>query len=103
VANHMQRGRGLFHFIICKAGRLSNHMQRTCRSFREALHRAGGIRTRTPVTRERILSHQHYPSPRHTICSMSHPGVPIPSRSAPIAGLRFCQVRSTFEIDVLVD
>jgi len=51
----------------------------------------------------RILSHQHYPNPHSTICSTLLPVMPISSRSAPTAGLRFCQVRSTFEINLLVD
>ena len=89
--------------LQCSENLVSADVQEALQLFYDVPNRAGGIRTRTRVTPERILSHQHLANPYTTICSTSMPGMPISSRSVPIAGPAISQVRSTFEIDVLVD
>jgi hypothetical protein len=71
--------------------------------YQAARCRAGGIRTHTENSLQRTLSHQQDPNPLTTTCTMFLSKIPISARSLPIAGLRFCQVRTTLEIELAMD
>lgn len=71
--------------------------------YQAARCRAGGIRMHTENSLQRTLSHQQDPNPLTTICTMFLSKIPISARSLPIAGLRFCQVRTTLEIELAMD